>query len=90
MKRIENVRSYADLSDKPFQKAVLDLQVSTVEELLTISIGSAIGTFLVEPGTIAQIIQAGMWGTIDANNKWYDPDGVEITAPETVGGDDNA
>lgn len=88
MKRIENVRAYAALDDKPFQKAVLDLQVSTVEELLTISIGSAIETFLVEPGTIAQVIQAGKWGTIDANSKWYDTDGAEITVPETVDGDE--
>lgn len=88
MKRIENVRAYADLSDKPFQKAVLDLQVSTVTELLAIGIGDKVETFLVQPGSIAQVIQAGSWGTLDDDGKWYDTDGTEITAPETVGGDD--
>jgi hypothetical protein len=88
MKRIENVRAYADLSDKPFQKAVLDLQVSTVTDLLAIGIGDAIETFLVQPGSIAQVIQAGTWGTLDDDGKWYDTDGAEITAPEAVGGDE--
>ena len=87
MKRIENVRAYANLDDKPFQKAVLDLQVSTVTELLAIGIGDAVETFRIQPGSIAQVIQAGTWGTLDADGKWYDPDGTEITAPETVGGD---
>ena len=88
MVRIENVRSYADLSDKPFQKAVLDLQVSEVSDLLAIGIGDAIETFLIQPGSIAQIIQAGTWGTLDDDGKWYDTDGAEITAPETAGGDE--
>ena len=88
MVRLEGTRAYAALTDKPFQKAVLDLQVSTVTELLAIGIDDAVETFLIQPGSIAQVIQAGTWGTLDANNKWYDPDGTEITAPETVGGDD--
>lgn len=87
MVRIENVRAYAALDDKPFQKAVLDLQVSEVSDLLAIGIGDAIETFLIQPGSIAQIIQAGTWGTLDDDDKWYDTDGAEITAPETAGGD---
>ena len=88
MVRIENVRAYAALDDKPFQKAVLDIQVSTVTELLAIGIGDKVETFLVQPGSIAQVIQAGTWGTLDDDGKWYDTDGAEITAPEAVGGDE--
>lgn len=69
MVRINNTR-YNDGSGR----AVLDLQVSTVAELPALN--EELGTRLkVGAGSIAQVIQAGAWYTLDENGTWYDTTG---------------
>lgn len=69
MVRINNPR-YNDGSGR----AVLDLQVSTVAELPALN--EELGTRLkVGAGSIAQVIQAGAWYTLDENGTWYDTTG---------------
>ena len=63
MVRIENERA----------KNVLDLQVSTVGELP--AIGSVIGKKTVGAGSVAQVIQAGSFYTLDESGTWYDENG---------------
>lgn len=54
--------------------AVLDLQVSTVGELPTI--GEEIGYRIkVSAGSVAQVIQTGVFYTLDDNGTWYDETG---------------
>ena len=50
-------------------KAVMDLQVSTAAELPALN--SKIGKLIVDSGTIAQIVQADAWVTLDADGTWY-------------------
>lgn len=54
-------------------KKVVDLQVSTIEELPTLN--QDINTIIVAAGSIAQVIQSGTFYTLDDNGTWYDSDG---------------
>lgn len=49
--------------------AVLDLQVSTTADLP--EIGDEVGGYIVCAGSIAEIIQSGVFATLDDDNKWY-------------------
>lgn len=69
MIRLELVRKHLEDS------AVLDIQVSTVDELP--DIGDEVEGYKIAAGSIAQIVQTGGWYTLDADEKWYDTDGVE-------------
>lgn len=54
--------------------AVLDLQVSTVGELP--AIGAEIGYRMkVSAGSVSQVIQSGVFYTLDDNGTWYDEAG---------------
>lgn len=57
--------------------AVIDLQVSTAEELP--AKGASIGGYKVKAGSIAQIIQTGEWATLDEDGSWYDESGNEVS-----------
>ena len=60
--------------------AVVDLQVSTTDELPEENgeiTGTPYGTILVQVGSIAQVIQTGKWYTLDEDVSWYDDDGNE-------------
>lgn len=72
MVRIENVRKQIS-SDGTSVSAVVDLQVSTTAELP--DKGEQIGTIKIMPGSIAQVIQAGGFYTLDSNGTWYDESG---------------
>lgn len=76
--------------------AVLDLQVSTVAELPALN--EELGIRLkVCAGSIAHVIQAGAWYTLDDNGTWYDSDGnaaesansnslsASLSAPKNLG-----
>jgi hypothetical protein len=76
MIRIEQNRAY-NLQD---YSAVLDLQVSTTAELPAKD--SEVTIWKVLPGSIAQVIQSGIFCTLDYNGKWYDSDGSEVVIPE--------
>ena len=54
-------------------KKVVDLQVSTIEELPTLN--QDINTIIIAAGSIAQVIQSGTFYTLDDNGTWYDSDG---------------
>lgn len=69
MVRLELVRKHLEDS------AVLDIQVSTVDELP--DIGDEVEGYKIAAGSIAQIVQTGGWYTLDDDEKWYDTDGVE-------------
>ena len=72
MVRIERVR-WNDGAGR----AVLDLQVSTSAELP--NKGSTIGyRMTVCAGSIAQIIQTGVYATLDDDGNWY-ADGSEVS-----------
>lgn len=64
MVRIERVR-HQDGSGY----AVMDLQVSTAEELP--DLGDKLYNLIVAAGTISQVIQADTWLTLDADGTWY-------------------
>lgn len=74
MVRIEKVREVLGFVDG-ITEAVLDLQVSTVEDLP--SLGDTVKQYKVEGGSIAQIIQTGQIATLDDDGSWY-ADGEEI------------
>lgn len=54
-------------------KKVVDLQVSTIEELPALD--QDINTIIIAAGSIAQVIQSGTFYTLDDNGTWYDSDG---------------
>ena len=54
-------------------KKVVDLQVSTIEELPALN--QDINTIIVAAGSIAQVIQSGTFYTLDDNGTWYDSEG---------------
>lgn len=57
--------------------AVVDIQVSTAAELPTK--GETIGfSIKVKAGSIAQVIQTGVFATLDEDGKWY-ADGSEVS-----------
>ena len=58
------------------QNGVLDIQVSTAAELP--SLGDTVCGLKIQSGSIAQIIQSGVWATLDADGSWYDTDGNEV------------
>lgn len=64
MVRIERVR-HQDGSGH----AVMDLQVSTAAELP--DLGDKLFNLIVAAGTMAQVIQAESWLTLDADGTWY-------------------
>lgn len=69
MLRIENVRFNDGAGN-----AVVDIQVSTAEELP--AKGGVIGyNMQIKAGSIAQVIQSGTFYTLDDNGIWYDSDG---------------
>lgn len=49
--------------------AVLDLQVSTASDLP--ELGATVGGYTVCAGSIAEIVQAGTFATLDDDGKWY-------------------
>ena len=68
--------------------AVLDLQVSTAEELP--DMGDTIGLYTVAPGSIAQIVQADSptFVTLDDDGTWYpeqsdSSESLNMSAPKT-------
>lgn len=48
---------------------VCDLQVSTVAELPAMN--ASVGGIKILAGSVAYIIQADMWCTLDSDGKWY-------------------
>ena len=56
--------------------AVIDFQASTVSDLPTK--GASFGSLKVCAGSIAQIIQTGVFATLDEDGKWY-ADGSEVS-----------
>lgn len=68
MVRVESIRENITKDKK-----VVDLQVSTIEELPTLN--QDINTIIVAAGSIAQVIQSGTFYTLDDNGTWYDSDG---------------
>ena len=71
MLRVERIRSIDSDGN-----AVMDIQVSTVEELP--ALGEPIDGVTdknVGKGSIAQVVQIGAWCTLDADGTWYDTDG---------------
>lgn len=76
MQRIENIRaSWVDAEN--VCHVVADIQVSTEDELP--ALGGTVGVYVIEAGTIAQVIQAAKFQTLDASGTWY---------PEAESGDD--
>ena len=74
MQRIENIRaSWTDSTG--VRHVVADLQVSTADELP--ALGGNVGVNVIEAGTIAQVIQAGGFVTLDDDGNWYDTDGIK-------------
>lgn len=72
MVRIENTR--ADITR---DKKVVDLQVSTPEELPALN--ENVEGIIIAAGSIAQIIQNGEWVTLDDDGSWYDESGNEVS-----------
>lgn len=72
MVRIENPR--ADITR---DKKVVDLQVSTPEELPALN--ENVEGIIIAAGSIAQIIQTGEWATLDDDGSWYDVNGNEVS-----------
>ena len=69
MLRVERTRSEDSKGN-----VVVDLQVSTVEELP--ALGGQIGLRqFVGAGSVAQVIQTGAFFTLDSNGTWYDENG---------------
>lgn len=69
MLRIEKVRFNDGAGN-----AVVDIQVSTAAELP--ALGETVGySMKVKAGSIAQVIQAGKFYTLDDGGTWYDSDG---------------
>ena len=68
MVRVEAIRESITKNKK-----VVDLQVSTIEELPTLN--QDINTIIIAAGSIAQVIQSGTFYTLDDNGTWYDSDG---------------
>lgn len=62
--------------------AVLDLQVSTAEDLP--AIGDVVENYIVAAGSIAQIIESGQWATLNDDGKWYAADGSGEVSTEAA------
>jgi hypothetical protein len=62
--------------------AVADIQVSTRDELP--AEGEIVGDLILQPGSIAQIIQEGEFVTMDADFAWY-PEAEEAASAGTLG-----
>lgn len=77
MVRIERVRQDVYDPSEGTHTAVVDIQVSTAEELP--DAGSTIGNLTIGAGSIAQVIQTGKWYTLDEDESWYDEDGNEVS-----------
>ena len=75
MVRLERVRQDIYYPSDGVHVGVVDLQVSTAEELP--EAGSVIGNITIGAGSIAQVIQTGKWYTLDEDESWYDEDGNE-------------
>lgn len=68
MVRIERIRKVVAVAEGA-QQVIADLQASTAEELPALN-GVVEGCKILA-GSIAQIIQTGVWMTLDANGTWY-------------------
>lgn len=77
MLRIERVRQDVYDPSEGTHTAVVDMQVSTADELP--DAGSTIGNLTIGAGSIAQCIQNGKWYTLDEDGNWYDEDGNEVS-----------
>lgn len=75
MVRVERIRKLIP-SGNGIHHAVLDLQVSTVAELP--ALGSKVEGMVIDAGSIAELIQACSYPTLDADGKWY-VDGAEVS-----------
>lgn len=77
MKRIEKIRAI-QYDATGVMCAVIDGQVSDASDLPELG-----GMFLdlkIQSGSIMQIVQSGVWATLDGNGKWYDTTGTEVVA----------
>lgn len=91
MQRIENIRaSWTDSTG--VRHVVADLQVSTADELP--ALGGYVGVNVIEAGTIAQVIQADTFVTLDEDGNWYPEEedaedaadeAITLSAPLTLG-----
>ena len=68
MVRVEGIRQDITRDIK-----VVDLQVSTTDELPTI--GENIDGIIIAAGSIAQVIQSGVYFTLDDDGTWYNSNG---------------
>lgn len=64
MVRIEQIRER-----RQENKCVVDMQVSTMQELPALN--SNVGGIIILAGSIAQVIQTGKWFTLDDDGSWY-------------------
>ena len=64
---IGTLKTWSDTDGAPCAK--LQLQCSTTDDLP--SIDDVVGGFKVKPGTIAQLVQADTFVTLDYNDTWY-------------------
>lgn len=56
--------------------AIMDIQVSTVDELPAINEAiDGVTTEKVSAGSTAQVVRTGVWYTLDEDGTWYDSDG---------------
>ena len=85
MQRIENIRASWNDAENACH-VVADIQVSTADELP--ALGGTIGVYVIEAGTIAQVIQDAKFLTLDASGKWYpeqSDSASTLSAPLTLG-----
>lgn len=68
MVTVENIRNIV-ASGNGAHQAVLDITVSTTAELP--AMGAVVGGMAIKPASIAYIIQADKWCTLDDDSKWY-------------------
>lgn len=72
MLRIERIRTEVYNHDGT-RDVVCDMQVSTAAELPAKD--EKLDSIIFKPGCIAQVIQTGVFYTLDADGTWYDTDG---------------
>lgn len=72
MQRIDKVR------ERKVDGCVCDMQVSTISELPALN--ENVYGIVILAGSIAYVIHAGKWYTLDENGTWYDSDGAAANA----------
>ncbi len=79
MRRIERIRTEI-YNHNGTRDVICDMQVSTAAELPAKD--EQQDSIIYKPGCIAQIIESGQWATLDADGKWYDADGTEVSTEQ--------